>query len=279
MGQNEGPLISVLMGILYRRENINLLDRSIRSIQNQTYSNWELLICDDGSTETARRYIEKVATQDARVRLVRGCPRIDLASKLNWCLKAANGTYIARMDDDDFSYPRRFAVQMEYMREKPQVAFVGCIAQLERDGKPVGIRRLPARPKVKDFLFVQPFLHPTLLFRREVLDQVGGYSEEPRCLGCEDYDLLLRLYENGMVGVNIQHTLFTYTLPSLGSKKRSMALRWNEGRTRYIRFKALGLLPGALPYVIKPVLVGLLPKSLLIRLKRMSKRSYNEVEF
>lgn len=268
MGQDDRPLISVLMGVLYRRDSINLLERSIHSIQDQTYSNWELLICDDGSTRMAHRYIEEAATQDTRVRLVRGCPKTDLASKLNWCLKAANGTYVARMDDDDFSYPERFAVQMEYLREKPQAAFVGCATQLERDEKPVGTRKLPARPVVKDFLFAQPFLHPTLIFRREALETVGGYCEEPRCLGCEDYDLLLRLYEAGYCGENIQEPLFTYTLPPVGSKKRTMALRWNEVKTRCVRFRALRLLPGAFPYVVKPVIVGLMPPRMLKWIKK-----------
>ena len=268
MGQNESPLISVLMGVLYRRESVNLLERSIRSIQSQTYRNFELLICDDGSTEAACKYLDEAASRDERILLVRGCPRIDLASKLNWCLKAANGTYIATMDDGDLSYPKRFAVQMAYLREKPQAAFVGCIAQLERDGKPVGIRRFPTSPEVKDFLFVQPFLHPTLLFRREVLETVGGYCEEPRCMGCEDYDLLLRLYEADYRGENIQDLLFTYTLQPTGSKKRTMALRRNEVKTRYARFRALGLLPRALPYVVKPVVVGLIPSQLLQWMKR-----------
>ena len=272
MGQNEGPLISVLMGVLYRRESLDLLERSIRSIQNQTYSNWELLICDDGSIEGARRYMEETAVQDARVHLVRGCPKADLASKLNWCLKAAKGTYIARMDDDDFSHPGRLSTQMKYLREHPQIAFVGCVAQLERDNVSVGMRQLPTTPVSQDFLFVQPFLHPTLLFRRKALETVGGYCEESRCIGCEDYDLLLRLYEKGLVGANIQNPLFTYTLPPLGSKKRTMALRWNEVKTRYVRFKSLGLLPGSFPYVIKPVVIRMIPGTLLEGLKQIRNR-------
>lgn len=268
--QNNRPLVSVLMGVLYRRESINLLERSIRSIQDQTYSNWELLICDDGSTEAACQYLDETAAHDKRIRLIRGYPKKDLASKLNWCLTQAKGSYIARMDDDDWSDPQRFIMQMDCLWKNPHVDFVGCVANLERDGKPVGIRRLPARPEVKDFLFVQPFLHPTLIFRREVLEATGGYCEEPRCLGCEDYDLLLRLYEAGYRGENMQEPLFTYTLPIIGSKKRAMALRRNEVKTRYTRFRSLGLLPGALPYVVKPVIVGLVPNRLLEQLKQSS---------
>lgn len=261
------PLVSILMGVRYQREDISLLERAIRSIQAQTYPNWEFLICERDSTQAARMRLEHFVREDPRIRLIDGRGTEGLPGQLNRCLKVARGDWIARMDDDDFSHPCRLSAQMEYLRKNPQSAFVGCMAQLERDGKPAGIRQLPAKPTVRDFLFVQPFLHPTLLFRREALEQVGGYCEEPRCVGCEDYDLLLRLYELGLWGENIQEPLFTYTLPPLGSKKRTMALRRNEVKTRYVRFRALGLLPHALPYVIKPVVVGLIPEHLLEQLK------------
>lgn len=272
MSSKKLPLISVLMGVLYRRESTDVLKRSVQSIQNQTYQNLELLICDDGSTETAHRYLDETADQDRRIRLIRGCPNTDLASKLNWCLARAEGSYIARMDDDDWSEPLRFEKQSRALEDEPTIAFVGCNVRLWKDGHIVGIRELPEQPGIRDFLFVQPYVHPTLMFRRQVLEAVEGYCESSRCLGCEDYDLLLRLYEAGFIGINIQEPFLVYTLPSFFEKKRTMALRWNEGKTRWVRFKALGLLPGALPYVIKPLLVGLLPDSFLAKMKEMTKR-------
>lgn len=272
MSNEKFPLISVCMGVRYRREDLSLLERSIHSIQGQSYSNWEFLICERDSSPAAKSRLSKFAQEDPRIRLIDGTGTVGLAGQLNRCIVEAKGDWIARMDDDDFSYPQRLAAQMEYLRENPRVAFVGCIARLERDGKLAGTRRLPPKPAVRDFLFVQPFLHPTMLFRRRALEAVGGYCEESRCLGCEDYDLLLRFYEAGLAGGNIQEPLFTYTLSSKGSKKRTMALRWNEVKTRYVRFRALGLLPGALPYVIKPVIVGLIPDLVLIALKERKER-------
>lgn len=267
MLRDETPLVSVVMGVRYQREELFLLERAISSILNQTYHNLEFLICENGSTEEARARLERFAKEDARVRLINGRNVTGFSEQLNRCLKAARGEWIARMDDDDFSDPERLKVQMEYLKRHLGVAFVGCVAWLERENQPVGLRRLPEKPTVRDFYFIQPFLHPTLIFRREALDEIGKYSEEPRCVGCEDYDLLLRLYEAGHRGENIQEPLFTYTLPPLGSKKRTMTLRRNEAKTRYIRFRALGLLPETLPYVIKPMMVGLLPRGLLERIK------------
>lgn len=268
MPDKEQPLISVIMGVLYQRENINLLERAVRSIQNQTYQNLELLICDDGSTEAARQYLVKAAAQDERIHLIRGCPRTDLASKLNWCLKAAKGTYIARMDDDDWSVPSRFEKQLHVLEENPAAAFVGSNVKLWSGGRFVGVRELPQSPEIRDFLFVQPFIHPTLMFRHAALLAVDGYSEDRHCLKCEDYDLLLRLYENEYRGANLQECLLDYSLPDTAKGYRTMGDRWNETVTRYKRFRELGILPQKIFFVVKPLAVGVVPASIIKRLKR-----------
>lgn len=270
--ESEAPLISVLMGIRYRREDIYLLKRAVNSILTQSYPNLEFLICENDSTEKAKDYLRRLEQEEARVRLIEGAGADTLAAKLNRCLRAATGQYIARMDDDDVSSPERFSIQMEYLQTHPKFAFVGSVANLERDGKAAGRRTLPEKPTVRDFYFVQPFLHPTLLFRREALEAAGCYCEKFRCDGCEDYDLLLRLYERGMAGANVQSPLLTYTLPPLGTSNRSMAFRWNEVKTRFVRFRALGLLPGAMPYVVKPLAVGLLPAGVVETLKERRQR-------
>ena len=114
----------------------------------------------------------------------------------------------------------------------------------------------------------QPYIHPTLMFRKEALDAVGGYSENKRQVLCEDYDLLLRLYVKGYRGMNLQEDLLEYTLPSTAKGNRKMCHRWNEAVTRWSRFRELGVLPRALPYVLKPLAVGLVPEFLLKGVKR-----------
>jgi len=262
------PVVSVLMGIFYRHNDITLLKRSVDSILNQTFTSFELLVCDDGSVPTATTYMDEVAALDPRVRLIRSGTLFTLPSKLNACLSAAQGTWIARMDDDDFSYPERFSVQLEYLHAHPQFSFVGCNVNLWRDGAIVGQRMLPEFPTVQNFYFVQPYIHPTLIFRRDALSAIGGYSEDPSCILCEDYDLLLRLYAAGYSGANLQKYLFDYTIPPTAKGRRTMRHRWNETVTRYRRFRDLGVLPQTLPYIIKPIIVGLLPEQILRKLKK-----------
>lgn len=157
------------------------------------------------------------------------------------------------------------------MQAHPETAFVGCNVNLVCEGVAKGICKLPERPAVHDFLFTQPYVHPALIFRREAILAVDGYSRERHCLLCEDYDLLLRLYERGFAGANMQECLIDYSLPPTAKGNRTMLHRWNECVTRYKRFRALRLLPQAFPYVLKPLAVGILPEPLLRILKEHKK--------
>lgn len=257
------PEISVLMGVYYQQKELEFLKKSIQSILSQTMADFELIICDDGSTKEACNCIDTFANHDKRVIVVRGVQSHLLPVKLNACLRVAKGRWIGRMDDDDFSHPNRFYVQMNYLKAHQSVSFVGCNVNVVRDGEVVGQRIFPEFPSVRDFYFVQPFIHPTLILKKEVLDAVNGYSEDKHCILCEDYDLLLRLYANGYQGANVQDILFDYTISNATGNNRKMMHRINEVVTRFRRFRELKCLPYALPYVIKPVVVGIMPKRIV----------------
>lgn len=262
-------LISVVMGVRYRREDLSPLKRAVESILQQSYSDLEFLICENESTPEAKALLSEYVQMDSRVRLVDGSGATLLGEKLNRCISVANGNWIARQDDDDRSLPNRLARQMEFLHKNKQYAFVGCYVKIEQDGTIVGTRKFPQAPETKDFLFIQPFIHPTILFRKDCLDAAAGYSQSRFCSGCEDYDLLLRLYQAGYKGANLTEPCFIYHIPSPGVCTRSYSMRINEVVTRWNRFYALGLLPKALPYVVKPLIVGLIPQRMLSRLKKL----------
>lgn len=268
LNMSDNPLVSVIMGVRYTRPDTGLLGRAVRSVLAQTYHSLELLICDDGSTAAARALLEQLAGEDRRVKLIRDGACLDLAKKLNLCLSSASGDYIARMDDDDFSHPDRLEKQIRFLEEHDDISFVGSNVKLIRDGVDTGERKLPRRPGVEDFYVTQPYIHPALVFRAAALRAVGGYSESTGCVLCEDYDLLLRMYAQGMQGANLQECLLDYTVSAAAKGGRTMRHRRNEAVTRYKRFKELGKLPGAWPYVVKPLVVGLLPARVLDRLKQ-----------
>lgn len=262
----------MIMGTRYTRSDISLLKRAVSSILDQTFPELELIICDAGSSGEARAYLERLT--DYRVRLVRDESCLDLASKLNLCLRNSRGRFIARMDDDDWSHPDRLEKEIRFLQENEDVAYVGCNVTLMQNGEKIGERHLPERPAVEDFYFTQPYIHPALLFRREALEAVGGYCENRECVLCEDYDLLLRLYKAGYAGANRQEILFDYTVSADPKGSRRMRHRINEMLTRYRRFKDLERLPQALPYVFKPLFVGLIPGPLLGKLKQMQQNEW-----
>lgn len=263
----EAPAVSVIMGVLSRAEDTLALERAVESILGQSFTDWEFLICPTGSGPRTMAFLGELARREPRVRIVYCSEDNTLSAKLNACLHLARGRFIARMDDDDQSLPERLERQLAYLTAHEEIAFVGSNVELVRGGQRAGEWHFPARPEVRDFYNRQPFVHPAIVFRREALEAVNGYGQEPRCLKCEDYDLLLRLYEKGYRGANLPQVLFRYTIPETAAGSRTMADRAREARTRWVRFAALGRLPGALPYVIKPLAVGLLPEKVLRRIK------------
>lgn len=260
--------ISVIMGVRCGTEKKPLLERAVRSVLSQTRVDFELLICDDGSSREIMRILEEYSAHDDRIKLLRSCDRLTLAQKLNYCLAHAEGRYVARMDDDDYSLPQRFEKQVEYLAEHEDIAFVGCNTDVLACGKKIGEYVFPEQPSAKDFLFTQPFIHSAIMFRLEVLNEVGGYSENTDCILCEDYELLMRMYAQGLRGANLDERLLKYTVAPELKTNRTLRHRWNECVTRYKSFRINGLLPLYFVYVIKPLAVWLVPSKLLCAIKK-----------
>ena len=158
--------ISVIMGIKYCRPELDTLRRSLDSILAQTYAEFELLICERGSSHLAKELLADYASRDPRVRVIDGSGAGSFSEQLNICLGQSRGAWIARMDDDDYSEPERFEKQLAYLRTHGGTAFVGCNVRLIQDGGDVGAQCFPENPQVRDFLFSMPFIHPALIFRR-----------------------------------------------------------------------------------------------------------------
>src|ERR1700733_10042004 len=136
---SQGPLISVLMPFYNAGDGFRT---ALGSILAQTYENWELLLCDDGSTDGSLALAR--STQDERVIVWSDGQRQGLAARLNECIDRARGQFMARMDADDVSYPERFQKQVEFFGAHPEVDVVGCQMLIFGDhGELLGKRRLP----------------------------------------------------------------------------------------------------------------------------------------
>lgn len=263
------PLVSIIMGIRSRNSDVSMLKRAILSILKQSFGDFEFLICcDEESCREVYSLIQYFCTSDKRIHLILDGTALSLSQKLNVCLRQAKGSYIARMDGDDWADPSRLEKQISFLNANRDYFFVGSNVNIYRDGEIYATRELPEKPNREDFLFIQPYIHPTIMFRRECFDITGQYSEDRHCDRCEDFDFLMRMEEKGLRGYNLQEYLLVYTIPSVSAPREKLSWRMNYVITRWKRFKALGMLPRALPYVLKPLVVFLLPRRILDRLKK-----------
>ena len=188
---NRKPLVTVLMGSYNPRWD--RLRRAVESLWRQTLEDWELVLWDDGSCPRGAMALEQAACLDSRVRLYRGRENRGLGYALN--AQRAQGRYLARLDDDDVCHPRRLERQVSFLESHPQYGWVGSAAWRVDSHGLWGRLDVPELPAPRDFAAHSPYIHPAVLFRREVLGQ--GYSQSPRYLGCEDYQLFLRLHRQG----------------------------------------------------------------------------------
>lgn len=253
--------VSIVMG-LYNCGNT--LKESLDSLLNQTYKDFEIIMCDDCSKDnTSQIAQEYVSKYPHKFILLANSENKGLAYSLNKCISLAQGIYIARMDADDISKIDRLEKQVEFLDKNLEYALVGSSAQLFDENGIWGKRQMKKIPKKKDFLFGSPFIHPTILIRKEILIKAGVYKVSKETLRTEDYDLFMRLYALNYKGFNIQENLFLYREDNLSYKKRKYKYRIDEARIRYEGFKRLNLMPIGLIYVLKPLVVGLIPQKIL----------------
>jgi glycosyltransferase involved in cell wall biosynthesis len=187
-----------------------LLDHAVKSILEQTASELEFLILDDGSQlDETRASLERAARLDARIRLRRE-PHRGLTPTLNLGLTLARGGFIARQDADDWSEPTRLDRQSAYLKEHPEIALVGSAAWThQHDGTPLWTVKMPeTQSAILTALWRgNPFVHGSVMFRAEAARDAGGYREQLRC--SQDYDFFWRLAEAGGAA-NLAEPLYHY---------------------------------------------------------------------
>lgn len=263
--------ISIIMGIYKMINKRSIVELSINSILNQTYKDFEFIICDDGSNDGTYEMVQDLIKNDKRVILIKNNENKGLAYSLNHCLSIAKGKYIARMDADDISMPDRLEKQIEFLDEYLEYAMVGCNLLLINNKGIWGKRILAEKPTKKSFLFTSPFCHPAIVMRKDILDKVNNYRVEKITRRAEDYDLFMRIYANGYKGYNMQEFLYQFREDHDAYKRRAYKYRIDDVQIRYRGFKMLGLMPVGLLYVIKPLIVGLIPQVILSKMRRYRK--------
>lgn len=227
---NEKPLISILMGIYNCADT---LEEAVQSILAQSYDNWELIMCDDASSDDTYDVARKLAEKDLRIVLIKNEKNMTLAPTLNRCLEIAKGKYIARMDGDDHCAEDRLQRELEFLENNPEYSLVSCQMQLFDDDGDYRIVKFAERPQKKDFPKTSQFCHAGCMLRTHVMRELGGYDVTKARNRVEDYDLWIRVYHAGYQGYNLQETLYSMRDDRHAQRRRNLSNRINESRVKY----------------------------------------------
>jgi glycosyltransferase EpsE len=258
------PVVSVIMGAY---NCASVLPAALASLREQTFQDWELVVCEDGSSDDTWGVLSAFAEQSPeKVILLRNERNRGLAYSLNRCIEAARGDFLARQDGDDMSVPTRFAIQLDYLRANTDMGWVSTAVSIFDERGDVGIRRSIPDPTKKDLVRGACFVHAATMFRAEVMRSVGRYSVAPYIRQTEDYDLWMRLFAAGWRGHNLQDVLYRVREDRNAYGRKTFDRRLAEAETRYHGYRAMGMPLRDYAFVLRPLVIGLLPTALLRRL-------------
>jgi glycosyltransferase involved in cell wall biosynthesis len=244
------PRVSFLMAV---HDGEAYLDEAIQSILSQTFSDFEFIIINDGSTDGTAAIIDRYRREDGRLR-VYAQPNRGLVAALNRGLELACGEYVARMDADDVSLPERIAEQVAFLDEHPDVGI--CGTWIETFGTSSGdVRRYPADDAtIRSWLLFESVLaHPSIVMRRALLVKTG-LSYDARYVHAEDYALWVRAVRYTALA-NIPKVLLRYRLhPQQVVQQHEVKKLASARLIRLEQLECLGLRPTEEEFVIHQAL-------------------------
>ncbi|MFJ7827547.1 glycosyltransferase family 2 protein [Psychrobacillus sp. NPDC096623] len=200
-------LVSVLLPVF----NVDkYIEETVNSILKQTYTNIEIIIVDDSSTDNTYSIVQKLQKSDGRIKLYKNRKNLQIAKTLNIAYQHSNGDYICRMDGDDVSHLERIERKLNYLRSNPEISLVGCsVKSINETGDLLGCKKMLSNQVTihKTLKYASPVFH-IWLARREVYEKLKGYRHIPYV---EDYDFLLRMTSLGYKYTNISE-YFGYSI-------------------------------------------------------------------
>jgi glycosyltransferase EpsE len=265
---NNNPLISILMTVY---NNESTITQSLNSIKKQTYTNWELIIINDGSKDNTLKLIKNFKSEvNNQVTIINNEINLGINLSLNLGLDHIKGDYVARQDGDDVSTNNRLEKQFNFLINNNNFDFVCSLVQIF-DSQIVINKDLPIAPQKKDFIHGLPFVNATALSRAKLVKKVKGYSESKIFKKrFEDYDFWLRSYSFGFRGYNLQEVLYNIQVDkSVKIKKIFYYHRFIES---YMKLKVIlifKLNPLLIFYCLTPFIKIIIPVKLKIYLKSL----------
>lgn len=248
--------VSIIMGIYNCADT---LEEAVESILRQTYQGWELIMCDDGSKDNTYEIATHFSRQYENIIVFQNEKNMGLNYTLNKCLEKAKGEYIARMDGDDLSLPTRLEKEVAFLEQHKEYAIVSTnMIYFDKNGE-WGKSNMLKYPQKEDLVKATPFCHAPCMVRREVYEKVKGYSVDKKLLRVEDYHLWFKMYSKGYKGYNLQEPLYKMRDDRNAIQRRKFKYRINEAYVKRLIMKNFDLPIKNIVYVIRPIIVGVMP--------------------
>lgn len=226
------PKISVIMGIYNCAPT---LQEALDSLYVQTFQDFEIILCEDGSSDNTYQVAEENAQTHKNIVLLKNETNKGLNYTLNRCLSVAKGEYIARMDGDDISLPTRFEKEYTFLETHPEYAIVSTPMKYFDENGVFRIGKVSEpEPLLKEFVKGTPFCHAPCMIRKEAYMEVGGYSESPYLLRVEDYHLWMKMYVHGYRGYRLNEPLYMMRDDRNALIRRTFTNRRNEAYVKFL---------------------------------------------
>ena len=230
--------ISVIMATYNCEKTV---EKAIDSILAQTYENWVMIICDDGSTDGTLEILHRYEREfPGKFVIIQNEKNSKLPYSLNHCLQYVQTELVARMDGDDWSTPDRFEKQVAFLKAHPEYDLVGTgVTVFDGEKKIASIVKIP-EPTKQTMLKENAFSHATIMTYKRVYDALEGYSLDPTAERVEDVDLWCRFLAAGFRGYNLPDELYVILEDVNAAKRRTFRARLNSARTRHRGYRLMG---------------------------------------
>jgi glycosyltransferase involved in cell wall biosynthesis len=265
MRKNNIPLISVIMPVYNAGD---YLVEAIESIRKQTYTNWELICVNDGSTDNSWKILKQYRKKDSRIRIYRFPKNKGLAYALNTAIKKVKGDYVARMDADDISLANRLKKQVDYLEKHKDIIAIGTqIKLIDAHGRFIGYKTFPQDSKklYELMMTMMAIQHPTLLTYTKVLKKCRYENHTT----AEDVSMFFKLLQYGKFS-NTKEVLFKYRIRknsnSFKNPKKTFNLTLRSRVKAIIEWNYHPTIKGIIINIFQWIAISLLPNYIIINI-------------
>jgi glycosyltransferase involved in cell wall biosynthesis len=238
------------------------LEQALESILQQLTDDMELLVIDDHSSDRSWKILQDIECKHPRVRVIRN----DKNRGVGYCayigVKEAKGKYIIRMDSDDICFPDRFAKQIKFLDENPDVDIIGGAAiEIDEQNRQGVLRKVPLRhDDIVKVIWSCPIIQPAVAFRRERILLAGNY--DPTLRRRIDYDLWFRCLKTGLRFANLPDPLVYYRFTAKSQQKHRLSQAIDQAKIGWRGCRMLKLPWWQYLAVMVPILRAIFPPSL-----------------